>query len=268
MASNRTRVPKGASPTIDQGLRRTGIPRNPDKWVFLRAHPRRWERLPGHVHSGLRKKRNEILAIRASIAAAAKVPVMPPVEILDVAWVGPDPEALCLGAIGVPEIGGQGQFGVVMPGASILAADTLTLRQLLLYGFRDCFWGDRQMLRQIETTGVVPEKPCPACAGADDGAEKPNPENPTDWFGEEDVRIFPHSEADFFGRPSMNSAAAIVHMWLERGLPAEPLPNCLEGPPVIQSIPLHDATIAHIRMLEARATSAPCKRFSFRTLAG
>ena len=182
---------------------------------------------------------------------------MPPVEILDVAWVGPDPEAHCLGAIGGPWIDGRGQFGVVMPGASILGADALTLRQILLHGFSQCFWCERQMLRHVDSTGVLQGNPWPADSQADNGAEQSCLEDPRDWFSEEDARIFPHSETDFVHRSSVNSAAAIASMWLERGLPAEPLPTRLEGPAIIQSIPADDATIAHIRMLEARTTSAP-----------
>ncbi len=250
-------VPKVDGSTVDLldfGWRRTDIPRDPEKWVFLRPHPKRWKRLPGGVRPGLRGKQSEILAMRASIAAAAKVPVMPPVEIVDAAWVLPDSKDVCLGAVGNLWMEGYLQFGVVLPGASILGMDSLTLRQVLLRGFNQCFGCQREMLRHADSTGVLLENPWPDAPNAKGRALPPCNEDPKDWFGEADAGIYASQPGDFLHQGALNLAVEIARHWVVRGLPAEPMPGYMEGPIIGYVFGIDDATIAHIRMLESRAT--------------
>ncbi|MGB7814274.1 MAG: hypothetical protein WBP56_24430, partial [Polyangia bacterium] len=166
--------------------------------VFLKQHPLRWRRLPIDIRIGLRKKRDEIVEIRAGIAQRAKVHVMPPVEIFDVAWVTPDLIKCIYGASGIVAVAGQTHFGVQLAGASVLFADEAALRGMLLHEFSHCFWHLQQALlahAEPQATGKLDlylseEK------RFDSAADRERMVRPEDWFAPEDCAIFPYHDSE------------------------------------------------------------------------
>lgn len=229
-------------------------------WVFLHPQPERWQLLPARVQKALRKKRREIRDIRASIAEEAKVPVMPPVEILDTAWRVPDPAFPYWGAVGGVLVGENVHFGAVFPGASILALDADTIRYFLLGAFCKCFWFERQLLEHLDSSGNLR-----CCPWREDPSSEYEPylrgrENPVDWFGGDDAVIAAREFADPRQWPYLDTAAVIASEWVEMGLPVEDCPSHLPGTDTAGPVGIDCATIAHIRALGSESKS--CQRRS------
>ncbi len=175
----------------------------------------------------LEEERDEVVAIRASIAKQAVVDVMPPVVITGDAWVDRDYEEYLHVASGVVEVGRAMQFGVKLSGASTLLADGLELRELLLHGFNHCFWLTRHALQD----GVPPEE-CRSfwldCRMFDDeNFEERLSERPADWFGDHDVQLSKWRARDLF----LGGGNAVMHEWVLPGLP------CTEAPSTYPPVP-------------------------------
>jgi hypothetical protein len=228
-----------------------------EDWVVLRQHPIRWIKLPVYVRLGLRKKVGEVLAIRASIAANAKVPIMPPVEITDVAWQSADQERCFHGAAGIIRVGRkrETQFGVRLPGASVLWADRTTLRGILLHEFSHCFWNIRQELAVSDVEEDDDQRVRLGCESRepwddDSESDRSTLEDPRDWFGPEDCAAFLYGESgDLAGCTEL-----VASQWIAKGLPWETPPEPVEYNGVV----VPEVTIAHIKRLDRATAAASC----------
>lgn len=185
--------------------------------VFLRQHPLRWKELPIEVRMGLRKKREEIVEIRAAIAERAKVHVMPPVEIFDVAWVLDDLSGCISGRASVVAFDGRSQFGVQLAGASVMFADEPALRGLLLHEFAHCFWQSQAMLASMARGGQSLSLRATKAELFDSAADQKKMVNPGDWFAAEDCAIFPYHDSELL----QGAADLVLTKWLGKGLPYE-----------------------------------------------
>jgi hypothetical protein len=183
--------------------------------VFLRKHPTRWLKLPIDVRMGLKKKRDEIVAIRAAIAERACVHTMPPVEIFDVAWMH-DSAGVIHGRSGVVRFDGREMLGVQLPGASVLFADEAALRGILLHEFSHCFWHLQCALAHMaQGGGRTLDLSSPVENLNNPEADRERMVSPQDWFAPEDCAIFPYHNSKLLEQ----CTDEVALKWIAKGLP-------------------------------------------------
>ena len=210
--------------------------------VFLKKNPMRWGKLPIAVRMNLRSKRDALVDIRAAIADRARVHVMPPVEIFDVAWQVPGSTGCVHGVANVVRVDGKSQFGVKLAGASVLYADSCALRGLLLHEFSHCFWMLQESLtRPLKPTGGMVDMRFPQTEQLDSEADRDKMVPPENWFAPEDCDIFPYQDSELL----QGCADEVYTKWIARGLP------CVAPPPGFQAEELaySEEVAEHIRQL-------------------
>ena len=185
--------------------------------VFLKKHPTRWLKLPIGVRMGLRKKRDEIVAIRSAIAERARVHSMPPVEIFDVAWVPPDLSRCISGKAGVVVVDGLTHLGVQLAGAPVLFAEEAALRGLLLHEFAHCFWHLQVSLASMERGERGLDLHATEEELFDSAVDRAKMVNPEDWFAPEDCAIFPYHDSELL----QGCADQVLTKWVAKHLPYE-----------------------------------------------
>jgi hypothetical protein len=210
--------------------------------VFLKQHPLRWKKLPIDIRIGLRKKRDEIVEIRAGIAERAKVHIMPPVEIFDIAWVSPDLSGCISGRASVVVVDGSTHFGVQLAGASVLFADEAALRGMLLHEFTHCFWHLKVSLASMARGEVSLDLRAPEAELFDGAADRQKMVNPEDWFAAEDCAIFPYHDSELL----QGCVDQVATKWLAEGLPYEFPPTSFRAEQLVWAKEVEN----HIRELE------------------
>jgi hypothetical protein len=196
------------------------LPPSKDR-VFLERKSKSWRRLPESIRQELREVRDKVAAIRADIAAKAVVEVMPPVTITGDAWLSQNFEQAVHAGSGLVSVGRAMQFGVMLSGASALLADVVELREILLHGFGHCLWLTRYALQ----AGMPPEECCGLwldCGMFDDpDFEESFADRPSEWFGDDDVRLFKWRARDLFP----GGSNAVLNEWLIADLPSALAPS-------------------------------------------
>ena len=145
-------------------------------------------RLPISEHPPLEKLLRgveRIAAIRAEIAAAAKVATMPPVEVVPYIWTRD--RALICGRVTTLHRGGRAAFGVQLPAPTALCTDIPAVRALLVHEFAHWFYLATRALNGSETgkneNGTLDLR--------NEGLTESDTQiDANDWFGEEDARGF------------------------------------------------------------------------------
>ena len=126
------------------------------------------------------KSVERIASIRAEIAQAAKVPTMPPIEVVPYIWTRD--RVLVCGRVTALRQGDSAYFGVQIPAPTALCTDRAAVRALLVHEFAHWFY--------LATRAVN---------GSEDGVldlrkegltESDTQINVADWFGEDDTRGF------------------------------------------------------------------------------
>jgi hypothetical protein len=201
----------------------------------------RWKKLPIDIRIGIRKKRDEIVEIRAGIAQRAKVHVMPPVDIFDVAWVPPDLSRCISGKSGVVVVDGLTQFGVQLAGASVLFAEVDALRGLLLHEFAHCFWNLQVSLASTERGERGPDLHATEEELFNSAVDRAKMVNPEDWFAPEDCAIFPYHDSELL----QGCADQVLTKWVAKRLPYESPPTGFK----VEKLVCTEEVANHIREL-------------------
>jgi hypothetical protein len=190
-------------------------------WVTLRRHPVRWAKLPSRIRIAIVDGVERVRRIRSEIASHALVPVMPPVEVVDVCWTDPEQTGCIHGQSAPVTINGDQMFGAVISAPVVVHADDAALRGVLLHEFSHCFYFHRRVVEHVLSGRTDRLKIGRERANfLDDDRDREMLERPEDWFSKEDVEIFPFHDADLLER----CTDRIATEWVGRGLPVE-VPN-------------------------------------------
>lgn len=188
-----------------------------DPGVRLKKHPLRWRKLPASVKQAILRGVGRVEAIRASIAATARVSTMPAIDVLDADLA--TPSGAVFGRMTVVRRERDQHLGVELGAPAVIFADDMTLRGILLHEFAHCFNAMRRVVLAHDHGVLDVEFPRPeGDTFNDDARDRATLEDPADWFAPEDVAIFPYSHASLLAK----CAEAIRVQWRDRGLPLIP----------------------------------------------
>jgi hypothetical protein len=135
--------------------------------------------------SRLVKGVERVASIRTEIAQAAKVPTMPPIEIVPYIWTRD--RVLVCGRVTALRQGDGAYFGVQIPAPTALCTDRAAVRALLVHEFAHWFYLATRALNGSESG----DKEGSVLDLRNEGlTESETQINAEDWFGEDDARGF------------------------------------------------------------------------------
>jgi hypothetical protein len=118
--------------------------------VLLRIGNLTWSRLPARLKKELLEGLIRIAGVRADIASQAKVPTMPPVEVIGQIWVKKAPhtdssappvlEGTIDGRASPLRLHREVAFGAQLPALTAICPDASVLRHVLIHEFSHCFF--------------------------------------------------------------------------------------------------------------------------------
>jgi len=155
--------------------------------VWLRIDAKTWTALPPNVKERLRAGTARTARIRELIARAARVSVMPPVEVVGETWLLD--QGIVEGCALPLRVKDSFEWGVQLPAHVAIQEDDSVLRAVLVHEFAHCFHYIADIVHRIDRGMPLDE-----IAYMHDPTKNEDDRallvNPRDWFGEIDAGSF------------------------------------------------------------------------------
>lgn len=182
----------------------------------------RWLQLPKDIRSLIVQGQKRIERLLQDISRTAKVKFIPPVRIVDCAWVSEDNAVF--GKATSMKIGDTTFVGVELPATTAAYVDDeKVLRGLLLHEIAHCYYFYWMMIVHLEENIPIRNEPTrltlPQSNKFSDEAEfdKEIMIRPEDWFSADDAKLLFHQQDEIL-RPFVSK---VENDWITRSLPFE-----------------------------------------------
>ena len=155
----------------------------PDVW--LRTSSTTWLGLRRDLKTELLEGLERVARVRAAIAATAKVPELPPVEVHAELWGDVVDDVMIVNhgrSILLRWRNNNLYHGVALPACAATIEDESVLRRVLVHEFCHCFWSQQEMVRTGGWDALLDPNHDPH----DDAADRRRLVLPGDWLGEND----------------------------------------------------------------------------------
>lgn len=160
--------------------------------LLVRRTPEVWRRYPKKIRSALLDGTAQIRKIRHEIALAAKVQSMPLIRVYDEIWADLEKASWAHGRATLLPVGDLSWAGVEIPAPTAVCGDEAAIRAVLVHEFAHCFHFQRLIVDGIDAGRHSIDVRSPTGDVLADGVDHDDSmlENPEDWFGEDDARLF------------------------------------------------------------------------------
>lgn len=180
-----------------------------------------WDAIPLHIMQTLKMDRlPHLKRIHQSIAKSAKL-TMPPVFIAPYGWVWPDMEGAIYGKTGPVNLGDHYEFAVELPITTLLYADDLLLRRILVHEFAHYFHRIERLVKignsnknestQREVSDTTAEWIQKLIEGEDERLKA----DLSDWLSENDAKL----DIDYDDPAFDSFDLRLVRNWVNEELP-------------------------------------------------